>query len=470
MPRKPEQTVAERTPGGLAVGEPLMSLRDVEVHFELRGSSLARLFGRSVGTVKAVDGVSLDLRKGEVLGLVGESGSGKTTLGRALLGLVRNTAGTITYRDHQIGGLSETRLRGLRKDLQMVFQDPTAALNPAMTIEAAVGHPLKIHGLASGDELRRQVVAALERVGLAPAEQFMSKYPSDLSGGQKQRAVLARAIILDPVLLVADEPVSMLDMSVRAKILQLMLDLKQDLDLTYVYITHDLATAKFFCDRVAIMYLGRIVEIGRTDEIFAQPRHPYTKSLMRAIPNLDPEQGGPRDLPRGEIPDAASPPLGCSFHPRCPLAFDQCGWESRDLRTLLETHWLRHAEDAYEEERRKVASLDDLDVPSHRALLRPGADGTPQDVAGVLEQSRTDDPDEPLWRGVRAQQTTDEGVEVEFYEGGDPRLRPVDPETPAVTSPPPTPSGSPQGPTGDTEEHVPGTDGDDRVQVACHLY
>ena len=212
--------------------------------------------------------------------------------------------------------------------MQIVFQDPHASLNPAMTIEQSVGHPLQIHGIGSAPERRRRIVETLETVGLAPAEQFMAKYPSDLSGGQKQRAVIARAIILNPVLLVADEPVSMLDMSVRAKILELMLELKRELDLTYLYITHDLATAKFFCDRIAILYLGRIVEIGPAAAIYADPKHPYTQALLRAIPEPDPLRTVPRDLPRGEVPDAAQPPLGCSFHPRCPKAFEVCGWES----------------------------------------------------------------------------------------------------------------------------------------------
>ncbi|MGH3366610.1 MAG: oligopeptide/dipeptide ABC transporter ATP-binding protein, partial [Nocardioidaceae bacterium] len=287
---------------------PLVSIRDLQVHFQLRGGSLARLFGLGTGTVKAVDGVDLELRKGEVVGVVGESGSGKSTLGRAVLGLVRATSGEIVYRDRELTGLPDSRLREIRRDLQMIFQDPAAALNPSMELGEAIGHPLKIHRLAKGPELRRRVLDALERVGLSPAEQYLSKLPGDLSGGQKQRAVIARAIILDPVLLVADEPVSMLDMSVRAKILQLMLDLKADLDLTYLYITHDLASAKFFCDRVAIMYLGRIVEIGSTEEIFSDPKHPYTQSLLKAIP--DPGKTMARDLPRGEIPDAASPPLG----------------------------------------------------------------------------------------------------------------------------------------------------------------
>src|SRR6185503_10235751 len=238
------------------------------------------------------------------------------------------------------------------------------SLNPAMTVGDAVGHPLRIHGLVQGrDQMRRRVAEALEIVGLSPAEQFLDKYPSDLSGGQKQRAVIARAVILNPSLLVADEPVSMLDMSVRAKILELMLGLKQDLDLTYLYITHDLATAKFFCNRVAIMYLGRIVEIGDTAEIFANPRHPYTVSLLKAIPDPDPARSIPRDLPRGEIPDAARPPLGCRFHPRCPRAFEVCGWESRDLRDLLELRWAGAGEERFVAERGTLGDLELLDEP-----------------------------------------------------------------------------------------------------------
>ena len=327
MPTKPDDT---------ALGTSLLKVCDLDVHFALRGGTLKRLLGMDTGTVRAVDGVDLDLHRGEVVGLVGESGSGKTTLGRALLGLVPATRGSITYRppggpDRVVSAMSGRELRRLRTDLQMVFQDPHAALNPSMSIQTAVGHPLVIHGIASGPELRTRVVEALERVGLSPVTQFLDKYPADLSGGQKQRAVIARAIITGPEVLVADEPVSMLDMSVRAKILDLMIDLKHRIGLTYVYVTHDLASAKFFCDRVAIMYLGRIVEIGSVEEIFNDPKHPYTQALIRAIPEPDPDKALPRDLPRGEIPDAARPPLGCSFHPRCPKAFEICGWESRDL-------------------------------------------------------------------------------------------------------------------------------------------
>ena len=411
-------------------GAALVDIEDLEVHFQLRGGNLRRLFGMDTGTVKAVDGVNLSLKRGEVLGLVGESGSGKTTLGRAILGLAPSTTGSITYHERGEDGqvtdrvVSELRgadLRKLRTDLQMVFQDPNAALNPSMNLETAVGHPLKIHGIASGEELRRRVAAALERVGLAPAEQFMAKYPSDLSGGQKQRAVIARAIILDPEVLVADEPVSMLDMSVRAKILQLMLDLKNDLGLTYVYITHDLASAKFFCDRVAIMYLGRIVEIGPTEEIFADPKHPYTKALLKAIPEPDPRKMVARDLPRGEIPDAARPPLGCSFHPRCPEAVAECGWETRDLRTVLEEHWTRQDASVYESEQGLVGDLDKLDKAEKSVMLGTGVNAGR--VKAMLDRIRAEKSEEPFWQGVESVEETVDGVKVDFHKGYDPLLR-----------------------------------------------
>jgi oligopeptide/dipeptide ABC transporter ATP-binding protein len=420
LPTKPDTTTSASAGRSATV----LDLDNLTVHFQLQGNAVSRLLGLKGRIVKAVDGVTLSLARGEVLGVVGESGSGKTSLGRALLGLVPATDGSITYQSRDRGPrvVSEMRgreLRRLRTDLQMVFQDPHAALNPTMTIERAVGDPLVIHGLAKGDELRRRVEDALERVGLSPTERYLSKYPSDLSGGQKQRAVIARAIILDPEVLVADEPVSMLDMSVRAKILQLMLDLKNDLGLTYVYITHDLATAKYFCDRIAIMYLGRVVEIGPTEEIFANPRHPYTKALLAAIPEPDPEKMMPRNLPRGEIPDAAEPPLGCAFHPRCPEAVAECGWESRDLRALIEQHWTRE-DAAYDDEAPIIGDLEQLDRPSTEASI--GAGGSDQ-VRALLDRIRAEDPGEPLWSGVEAIQAEGSGVRVRFRETDSPALR-----------------------------------------------
>lgn len=414
MPTKPDPT-----------DDALIEVRDLSVHYRLGGSAAARLLGRDTGAVRAVDGVSFVLRRGEVLGLVGESGSGKTTLGRAMLGLVRPTDGRILYRGRDIGAARERDLRRLRRDLQMIFQDPHAALNPAMDLGTAIGHPLRIHRLAATPAARhRRVVEALERVGLVPVEQFLGKYPADLSGGQKQRAVIARAIISGPSLLVADEPVSMLDMSVRAKILDLMLELRRDLGLTYLYITHDLATAKFFCDRVAICYLGKIVEIGPTAQIFAEPRHPYTRALLAAIPEPDPSRTVMRDLPRGEIPDAARPPTGCAFHPRCPHAFAPCGWEARDLRALLESRWTRIGDDRYRAEQSLFADLAELDTPGRRTQIRAAANA--QGLLDLLTEMRAVDPAEPFWRGVTDIQIDGDRVVIEFAPPVEPHLLPMD--------------------------------------------
>ncbi len=403
---------------------PIVDIRDLSVHFDLGGSVLARLFGRETGTVKAIDGVNLTLRKGEVVGLVGESGSGKSTLGRALLGLVPATRGSIHFDGGDITARSKRELREMRRKVQMVFQDPNAALNPAMIVEQAVGDPLRIHGMTSSADRREKVVDALERVGLSPVELFMTKYPRDLSGGQKQRVVLARAIIMGPRLLVADEPISMLDMSVRAKILQLMLDLKDQLELTYVYITHDLATAKFFCDRIAIMYLGRIVELGETEKIFTDPKHPYTKALLAAIPDPDPSRSRTAVQLKGEIPDAAEPPRGCAFHPRCPAAFEDCGWEPRDLVAMIEAHWLQSGISDFDRERREIANFEDLAIqPRREATLKPASSASAADLRALLDEARVEDPDARFWKGVESVEETRGGVQVTFTEGTDPALR-----------------------------------------------
>ena len=407
--------------------EVLLEVRDLKTYYSLRGTFGDRLLGREAGQVKAVDGVSFDLHRGEILGLVGESGSGKTTLGRTILDLVHATSGSIRLEGRELVGLTEHEFRPLRERMQMVFQDPHASLNPAMDLLTAVGHPLVIHGVVKDTKGTEDLVArALERVGLAPVEQFLGKYPSDLSGGQKQRAVLARAIILGPDLLVADEPVSMLDMSVRAKILELMLHLKQELDLTYLYITHDLATAKFFCDRIAIMYLGRIVELGPTEAIFTKPKHPYTESLLKAIPEPDPDRAIPRDLPRGEVPDAVRPPLGCAFHPRCPRAFEICGWETRDLRAAIEARWAALPEEQYEAEQSIVGELDQLEDVASVARMQASAGRTGEDVLALLQTMREATANDPLWRGIRSMTAEADHARVEFRDAMDPRLQAVE--------------------------------------------
>ena len=305
----------------------LVRVRDLCVHFPTR-----RGIGGRKTVVRAVDGVSVEVLAGETLGLVGESGSGKTTLGRAMLRLVAPTAGTVEFEGRDITSLRERELRPLRRRMQPVFQDPHAALNPAMTIGDAVAHPLLIQGLAPDrDAARARAAGMLERVGITPARAFLDRFPDDLSGGQKQRIVLARALVTEPSLVVADEPVAMLDMSVRALVLDLMAGLRRDLGLTYVFITHDLATARLLCDRVAVMYLGRVVEIGPAATVLAEPRHPYTQALLEAVPRVDPAAAGRvRPVLPGEVPDATDVPGGCRFHPRCPQAFEPCGPDGED--------------------------------------------------------------------------------------------------------------------------------------------
>jgi oligopeptide/dipeptide ABC transporter ATP-binding protein len=307
------------------VTEPLVRLRDLHVTFALRGGFLGSLAGGEK-TVRAVDGVSLELHPGETLGLVGESGSGKTTLGRAVLRLVEPASGTVTFGGRDITHLPERDLRPLRRHMQPVFQDAHAALNPAMTIGEAVAHPLRVQRICPGrEEARQRAAEMLARVGISPPDAFLDRFPEDLSGGQKQRVVLARALVTRPRLVVADEPVAMLDMSVRALVLRLLRELRGDLGLTYLFITHDLATARLLCDRVAVMYLGRVVEIGPAASVLGQPRHPYTRALLEAVPRPDPAaRTRGRRLPEGEVPDATDVPPGCRFHPRCPEVFAPC--------------------------------------------------------------------------------------------------------------------------------------------------
>lgn len=395
--------------------EPLLEVRGLETHFPVRTA----LFGRgSEQVVRAVDGVSFDVRAGEVFGLVGESGSGKTTLGRSILKLVDPTGGSVRYRGRDLVPLTEKQMRPLRRELALIFQDPNASLNPAMTIAQGVGHPLRIHGLVSSrSESRAAVTSMLDRVGLNPAAAFLDKYPEDVSGGQKQRVVIARALITSPRFVVADEPVAALDMSVRARVLELMLELKRELDLTYLFITHDLATARFLCDRIGILYLGRFAEWGDTDRLFDDPQHPYTRALLDAIPLPDPaRRGRDKQLPRGEIPDALAPPLGCRFHPRCPVAFEPCGWEGRDLVEALEQRWTDVDEDTFERELAMVGQLGDAEVTA-TSVRFPSA--TPPKLAQWLRAQAKGLPSN-VFSGITDVETSSHGVTVRFGSGPEP--------------------------------------------------
>jgi oligopeptide/dipeptide ABC transporter ATP-binding protein len=310
----------------------LLSVTGLTKHFPVKRG----LLQRPVGQVRAVDGVDLDVRPGETLSLVGESGSGKTTTGRLILRLLEPTRGSVRYRGVDLAALTPSEMRALRKEIQIIFQDPYSSLNPRMTVEAMLKEALSIHGLARGEAASRRVGELLEMVGLSSFH--ARRYPHEFSGGQRQRIGIARALAVEPRLLVCDEPVSALDVSVQAQIVNLLKEIQERLHLTYVFIAHDLNVVAHLSDRVAVMYLGRIVELADRDTLYSNPRHPYTRSLLAAVPVADPDARRERPVLSGEVPSPLSPPPGCHFHPRCPEARPECSTREQSLAAIAPGH------------------------------------------------------------------------------------------------------------------------------------
>ena len=320
----------------------LLEVKGLRKHFPVTEGVIVH---RTIGEVKAVDGIDFTLRRGETLGLVGESGCGKTTTGRCILLLERPTAGEIIYDGVDLASLPHKELQALRRRIQVIFQDPYSSLNPRMKVGDIIGEPIKVHGIEPNGKRRAARVAdLLATCGLDP--KFADRYPHEMSGGQRQRIAIARALALDPKLLVLDEPVSSLDVSTQSQVINLLTDLQDRLGLTYLFIAHDLSVVRHLCHRVAVMYLGRIVELADCDELFDNPLHPYTRALLEAVPVPDPTVEAARSFRpvKGEVPSPMNPPSGCVFHPRCPIAVETCSQVRPELRELRPGHWVACSE------------------------------------------------------------------------------------------------------------------------------
>ncbi|WP_143416067.1 dipeptide ABC transporter ATP-binding protein [Geobacillus sp. E263] len=316
------------------MSEPLLQVKGLKKYFPITGG----VFGKKIGEVKAVDDVTFTVYKGETLGIVGESGCGKSTTGRMLLRLIEPTEGSIVFEGKEVTKLSKSELRKMRRDMQMIFQDPFASLNPRHTVEKILEEPLVVHGIGSKEERKKRVQEMLEVVGLG--RYHAKRYPHQFSGGQRQRIGIARTLMTNPKLIIADEPVSALDVSIQAQVLNLLEDLQKEFGLTYIFIAHDLGVVRHISDRVGVMYLGRLVELADSDQLYESPKHPYTKALLSAVPIPDPEYKKESQLLSGDLPNPANPPQGCAFHTRCSACMDICKQKRPEMKEVEKGHYV----------------------------------------------------------------------------------------------------------------------------------